>query len=88
MAVKDAGPYLLTDSTPDGGATAPDVQDVTREALKLRSGGPATAIKTTRNGRQALAAKKFVVVDDEGENPISTSPSSPTRSPTSRTTSS
>ncbi len=70
MAVKPAGPYLLTDSTPDGGATAPDVQDVTREALKLRSGGPATAIKTTRNGRQALAAKKFVVTNEEGEDGI------------------
>ena len=38
MAVKEAGPYLLTDSTPDGGATAPDVQGVTREALKHAAG--------------------------------------------------
>jgi two-component system, OmpR family, sensor kinase len=68
MAVKKEGPFLRSDSTPNGGATTPDVQDVTRAALKSRV--PATAIVTTRNGRQALAAQKFVVTDDEGENGI------------------
>jgi two-component system OmpR family sensor kinase len=68
MAVKKEGPFLLTDSTPAGGATTPDVQGVTRAAQKSRV--PATAIVSTRNGRQALAAKKFVVADKEGENPV------------------
>jgi two-component system OmpR family sensor kinase len=58
MSVKDAGPYLLTDSTPDGGATTSDVQGVTRQAL--RTGRPATATVAARNGRQVLAAQKFL----------------------------
>ncbi|HEY6891491.1 MAG TPA: hypothetical protein VI300_27035, partial [Solirubrobacter sp.] len=63
MSVKDAGPYLLTDSAPNGGATASDVQDVTRQALRTKR--PVTDIVTTRNGRQALAAQKFVRVEKE-----------------------
>jgi two-component system OmpR family sensor kinase len=55
MANRKPGPYLYTDSTPDGGATAPDVQGVTRQAL--RTNRQASAIVTTRNGRQALAAQ-------------------------------
>jgi two-component system OmpR family sensor kinase len=68
MAVKKEGPFLLADSTPSGGATTPDVQGVTRKALNSRLS--ATAIVSTHNGRQALAAKKFVVADEEGENGV------------------
>src|SRR4051812_36412256 len=50
-----AGPFLITDSTPDGGAASRDVQDVTREALRTRR--QASAVVTTANGRMALAAK-------------------------------
>jgi signal transduction histidine kinase len=55
MANRKPGPYLYTDSILDGGAAAPDVQGVTRQAL--RTGRQAVAIVTTRNGRQALAAQ-------------------------------
>jgi two-component system OmpR family sensor kinase len=55
MANRRPGPYLYTDSTPDGGATAPDVQGVTRQALRTHR--QASAIVATRNGRQALAAQ-------------------------------
>jgi signal transduction histidine kinase len=55
MSNAEAGPFLVTDSTPDGGATAPDVQEVTRRAVRTKR--PATAIVATRNGRQALAAQ-------------------------------
>jgi signal transduction histidine kinase len=55
MSNAAAGPFLVTDSTPSGGATAPDVQEVTRRAVRTKR--PATAIVTTRNGRQALAAQ-------------------------------
>jgi two-component system, OmpR family, sensor kinase len=60
MSAPEAGPFLFTDSTPDGGATSGDVQAVTREALK--TGRPASAIVNTANGRQAIAAE---VIDDE-----------------------
>ena len=53
-----AGPFLITDSTPDGGAASRDVQDVTREALRTRR--QASAVVTTANGRMALAAKPIV----------------------------
>src|SRR4051794_32544219 len=49
-----AGPFLITDSTPDGGATSRDVQAVTREALRTHR--QATAVVETTSGRQALAA--------------------------------
>jgi two-component system OmpR family sensor kinase len=55
MSIAKAGPYLLTDSTPDGGATSRDVQDVTRRANA--TGRQATATVMTRNGRMALAAQ-------------------------------
>jgi signal transduction histidine kinase len=59
MSAPEAGPFLFTDSTPDGGARASDVQDVTRAALR---NGRASAVVNTANGRQALAAE---VIDDE-----------------------
>jgi signal transduction histidine kinase len=49
--------FLYTDSSPDGGATTPDVQGVMREAL--RTGRQASAVVTTANGRQAIAAQKI-----------------------------
>ncbi|HET6549739.1 MAG TPA: HAMP domain-containing sensor histidine kinase [Solirubrobacter sp.] len=63
MAIGEAGPYLLTDSTPDGGATSRDVQAVTRQAH--RTGRQASAIVDTPNGRVALAAQP--VRDPEGQ---------------------
>jgi len=59
MSAPKAGPFLFTDSTPDGGATSRDVQAVTREAL---AGRPASAVVDTANGRQAIAAE---MIDDE-----------------------
>jgi two-component system OmpR family sensor kinase len=55
MSLAQAGPYLVTDSTPDGGATTRNVQGVTRQAA--RTGRLATAIVPTRSGRVALAAQ-------------------------------
>ncbi|WP_157592125.1 sensor histidine kinase [Solirubrobacter soli] len=54
MSVRPGGAYLLTDSTPDGGATSRDVQEVTREAA--RTNRLASAVVTTDNGRMTLAA--------------------------------
>jgi two-component system OmpR family sensor kinase len=56
----EAGPFLITDSTPDGGAASRDVQEVTRRALETQR--QASAVVTTANGRIALAAKP---IDDE-----------------------
>jgi two-component system, OmpR family, sensor kinase len=61
MSAPKAGPFLFTDSTPDGGATSRDVQAVTREAL--RTGRQASAVVDTANGRQAISAQ---VIDDDG----------------------
>ncbi|MDA0166257.1 HAMP domain-containing histidine kinase [Solirubrobacter ginsenosidimutans] len=58
MASREAGAFLVSDSTPDGGATSRDVQDVTREAV--RTGRQASAVVTTQNGRMTLAAKPIV----------------------------
>lgn len=55
MSVNDAGAYLIADSTPDGGATSKDVQDITQRAR--RSGRLETQTVTTENGRYALAAE-------------------------------
>jgi two-component system, OmpR family, sensor kinase len=66
MANRKPGPYLYTDSTPDGGATAPDVQGVTRQALRTHR--QAIAIVATRNGRQALAAQ--IVPDPREDEPL------------------
>src|SRR3954447_4276805 len=55
LAVDKAGPFVITDSTPDGGATFRDVQAVARQAIRTRK--EATAIEATPNGRQALAAQ-------------------------------
>ena len=83
MSAPKAGPYLFTDSTPDGGATSRDVQGVTREALS--TGRQASAIVNTANGRQAIAAE---VIEDENIERHATSRCSWTRWPTCRTTSS
>jgi signal transduction histidine kinase len=56
MALGEAGPFLLTDSTPDGGATSRDVQGITRRAS--RTTRQVTATVTTRNGREALVAQR------------------------------
>ncbi len=60
MSAPKAGPFLFTDSTPDGGARASDVQEITREALQ--TGRQASKVVNTTNGRQAIAAQ---VIDDE-----------------------
>jgi signal transduction histidine kinase len=57
MSLGDAGPYQLTDSTPDGGVTSRDVQGVTRQAR--RTGRQASAIVTSRAGREAVAAMRI-----------------------------
>jgi two-component system, OmpR family, sensor kinase len=58
LKVDKAGPYVLTDSTPDGGATAADVQGIARQAIRTRR--QATATQTTRAGRAALVAQPIV----------------------------
>jgi signal transduction histidine kinase len=58
MSVGEAGPFLLTDSTPDGGATTQDGQGVTRQVDRTHRA--ATAIVNTRAGRVALAAQPIV----------------------------
>jgi signal transduction histidine kinase len=60
VSAPKAGPFLFTDSTPDGGATSRDVQEVTREALE--TGRQASRVVATANGRQAISAE---LVDDE-----------------------
>jgi signal transduction histidine kinase len=57
MSLGDAGPYQLTDSTPDGGVTSRDVQGVTRQAR--RTGRQASAIVTSRAGREAVVAMRI-----------------------------
>jgi signal transduction histidine kinase len=64
MSAPKAGPFLFTDSTPDGGATSRDVQGVTREALE--TGRQASAVVNTANGRQAIAAQVIEDKDVEG----------------------
>ena len=59
---RKAGPFVTFDSTPDGGATQPDVVTITKEALAHRQ---ASTIVETRNGRYALAAIKLTHSDDE-----------------------
>ncbi|HEX6022773.1 MAG TPA: HAMP domain-containing sensor histidine kinase [Solirubrobacter sp.] len=60
VSAPKAGPYLFIDSTPDGGATSRDVQEISRRALV--SGRQESAVVATASGRQALAAQ---LVDDE-----------------------
>ncbi|MDA0170720.1 HAMP domain-containing histidine kinase [Solirubrobacter taibaiensis] len=55
MAEGEDGMFGYTDSTPDGGVTASDVADVAREALETQR--LASAIITTPNGQQAVAAQ-------------------------------
>lgn len=60
MSVNQAGAFLITDSTPDGGASSRDVQGVTQRAA--RTGRVESETVTTANGRQAIAAQ---LIDDE-----------------------
>ena len=55
MSPNPAGAFLISDSTPDGGATSRDVQDITQ--LAARTGRLETSTVSTANGRQALAAQ-------------------------------
>jgi two-component system, OmpR family, sensor kinase len=55
MSVRKPGPFLYTDSTPAGGATAPDVQGVTRQANRTRRA--AIAVVNARGSRIALVAQ-------------------------------
>src|SRR3954468_22085168 len=55
MSDRPGGAFLLTDSTPDGGATSRDVQDVTRKAIRTKR--LASAVVATANGRMTLAAQ-------------------------------
>ena len=61
MSVKDREPFSFTDSTPGGGVTGGDVQDVTRRARS--TGRQAGAIITTSNGRYAVAAEPIPADD-------------------------
>ena len=63
MKFPDEGAFLLTDSTPDGGVTAPDVRSISSRAL--RPGPPATQIVTARTGRNALAAQRVPDPSDD-----------------------
>jgi signal transduction histidine kinase len=55
MSYNPGGAFLISDSTPDGGATSRDVQDVTREAARTKR--QAYTVVTTSNGRMTLAAQ-------------------------------
>jgi len=55
MSKSPNGPFGVIDTTPDGGATATDVQPVTVQALD--TGRPASDAIETANGRQAVAAQ-------------------------------
>jgi signal transduction histidine kinase len=63
MSLGEAGPYQLTDSTPDGGVTSRDVQDVTRQARD--TGRQVTDVVTSRAGREAVAAMRIPDPDKE-----------------------
>ena len=65
MSAPKGGPFLFTDSTPDGGARSQDVADVTRRALD--TGRQASAVVDTPNGRQALAAQEIEDENTDGQ---------------------
>src|SRR4029078_6001605 len=52
MSPNANGAFLMSDSTPDGGATSSDVQAITQRAA--RTGRLETSTVTTANGRYAL----------------------------------
>jgi signal transduction histidine kinase len=58
LAVQKPGPYVVTDSTPDGGVDSSDVQGLAREALTTRR--QASATLATANGRQAVVAQPLM----------------------------
>jgi two-component system, OmpR family, sensor kinase len=63
MSLGEAGPYQLTDSTPDGGVTSRDVQGVTRQARDTRR--QVTKVVPSRAGREAVAALRIPDPDKE-----------------------
>jgi signal transduction histidine kinase len=58
-AVQKPGPYLVTDSTPDGGVNSNDVQGVVRQALATRRQARITL--GAGAGRQAVVAQPVLV---------------------------
>jgi two-component system, OmpR family, sensor kinase len=58
LAVQNPGPYVVTDSTPDGGVNSGDVQGVARQALETRRLSRATL--ATASGRQAVVAEPIM----------------------------
>ena len=55
LAVEKPGPFVITDSTPDGGVNSTDVQGAVRQALKTHREASATLV--TGAGRQAVVAQ-------------------------------
>ncbi|RKQ92497.1 signal transduction histidine kinase [Solirubrobacter pauli] len=55
MGVGDDGPFAFTDTTPDGGASAADVETLANQAR--RTDRLVSGIVTTPNGREAIAAR-------------------------------
>jgi two-component system, OmpR family, sensor kinase len=60
FSVSDSAPYpyVITDSTPDGGATGADVQGLALQAIRTKK--IASAAMTGRNGRQAVVAQPIL----------------------------
>jgi two-component system, OmpR family, sensor kinase len=58
LAVQKPGPYVVTDSTPDGGVNSADVQAVARQALQTRRLARTTL--TNASGRQAVVATPMI----------------------------
>jgi two-component system, OmpR family, sensor kinase len=58
LAVAKPGPYVVTDSTPDGGVNSTDVQGVVRQALRTHHQASATV--ATGAGRQAVVAQPIM----------------------------
>jgi signal transduction histidine kinase len=58
LAVQKPGPYVVTDSTPDGGVNSSDVQNVARQALRTRRLARTTL--ATASGRQAVVAQPIL----------------------------
>jgi two-component system, OmpR family, sensor kinase len=60
VAVEKPGPFVLTDSTPDGGVSQTDVQGVVRQALKTHRQARVTLGGGA--GRQAVVAQPYIPV--------------------------
>jgi two-component system OmpR family sensor kinase len=61
MAVGKDGPFAYTDSSPDGGISAPDVHALANQAR--RTGRQASGFLTTAHGRMAVAAQ--LITDED-----------------------